>query len=111
MNLVFLQTAQAGLRWMKQYYRQQPQLNADRVFNSLDSALDRLTQEPFVGHVFDDFKVVRELPIARCPFSIIYTTRDDTIYIIDIRDQRGLRSASALRAFNQELRRQYGLDD
>jgi len=110
MNLVFLQTAQPGLRWMKRYYREQPQLNAERVMNSFDAALDRLAQDPFAGHTFDNYEQVRELPLARCPFSILFTRRDDTVYVIDVRDQRGLRSAAALQAFTAELRRTYNLN-
>lgn len=106
MKLVFLQTAQSGLRWMKRYYREQTQLDAQRVFASFDAVLDRLTAEPFAGHPFDDFEHVRELSIARSPFSILFTHREDTVYVIDVRDQRGLRSAAALRAFTNELKQQ-----
>ncbi len=94
---------------MKQYYREQSQLNSDRVFANFDAAQDRLSREPFAGHQFDDFENVRELQISKSPFSILFTHHNDTIYIIDIRDQRGLRSAEALADFTQRLKKKYGL--
>jgi len=39
----------------------------------------------------------------------LYTMKNETIYIIDVRDQRGLRSAAALQVFTTELREKYGL--
>ena len=53
---------------------------------------------------------VREYKIIGTAFSLLYTVANDTIWIIDIRDQRGFRSAEALRYFNQELRQRLGLD-
>lgn len=109
MKVVYLATAQPGLRWMKRYYREHPQLNDDRVYANFDAAIERLRSEPFAGHVFEDFDRVRELRISKSPFSILYTHQADTIYIIDVRDQRGLRSADALADFIERLKDQYGL--
>ncbi len=109
MKIVYLETTAPGLRWMRRYYQEQPQLNSDRVFSNFDAAKDRLREEPFAGHPFDDFDQVRELSISRSPFTILYTHRDDTIYIIDIRDTRGLRNADALADFTQRLRQKYRL--
>lgn len=109
MKIVYLETAAPGLRWMKRYYREQTQLDSARVLANVNAALERLRTEPFAGRRFDDFEDVRELSIARSPFSILFTHRDDTLYIIDIRDQRGLRSAEALADFTARLRAKYGL--
>lgn len=109
MKIVYLETAIPGLRWMKRYYREQTQLDSARVFDNLKAARERLSTEPFAGRKFDDFENVRELRIAHSPFSILFTHRDDTIYIIDIRDQRGLRSADALADFTERLKAKYGL--
>lgn len=109
MKIIYLETAAPGLRWMKRYYQEQSQLNDDRVFANFEAAKDRLREEPFAGHPFDDIERVRELKVSRSPFSILYTHQDDTIYIIDIRDQRGLRSADALAEFVRRLKAKYGL--
>ena len=109
MNVVFLATAEAGLRWFKRYYKEQPQLNRDRVFAAFDAALDRLALDPFAGYPFAEYETVRELPLPKCPFSLLFTHRSDTLYIIDLRDQRGLRSHEALASFARELRQRYGL--
>jgi len=47
---------------------------------------------------------VREHPIVGACFTILYTVARDTIWVIDIRDARGLRSAEALRQFARDLR-------
>lgn len=79
------------------------------MFSGFRSALDRLEREPFAGHAYEDFETVRELTILKSPFSILFTHRDDNIFIIDVRDQRGLRSYEALRAFTRELNKKYDL--
>jgi hypothetical protein len=53
---------------------------------------------------------VREYNITGTAFSLLYSVMADNIWIIDIRDQRGLRSAEALRTFTSELRQRFGLD-
>lgn len=59
-----------------------------------------LRANPLSGHQFDDWQNVRELNILQTPFSIIYTIGEDTIYVIDIRDQRGVRRAANLQRFD-----------
>ena len=94
---------------MKRYYREQPQLDSGRVFANYTAAKERLRDNAFAGQRFGDFEEVRELQILKSPFSILFTHRDETIYVIDIRDQRGLRSHEALATFTQELRERYEL--
>jgi hypothetical protein len=33
MQIKFVETSAAGLRWMKHYYRQRPELNREKAFN------------------------------------------------------------------------------
>lgn len=94
---------------MVQYYRNNPQLDQAKAFASFDAAKQRITSLAPPKETFEDFEDVWEVKIQRTAFSMLYTIRGQTAYLIDIRDQRGQRSATALRVFDRELRRKYGL--
>ncbi|MBL4749303.1 MAG: hypothetical protein JKX71_01740 [Amylibacter sp.] len=94
---------------MKHYYRQRPQLNREKAFNAFKIAQQNISSGMVGGHVYEDMENVYEYKIFGTAFSIIYTQRGEIIYVLDIRDQRGLRSATMLEAFNRRLRDRYGL--
>jgi hypothetical protein len=108
MKIQFLGSSQAGLRWMMQYYRDNPQLDRKRALQSFEVTKRRICELVPPKESYEDFKDVWEVSIQRTAFSFLYTIRGDTAYIIDVRDQRGYRSAEALRSFNRELRKKYG---
>ena len=110
MKLEYLQTAQVGARWFRSYYRQNPQLNLPKAVGALRVAEATLREHPMVGERVEGRLSVREYKISGTVFSLLYTVAVDAIWIIDIRDQRGLRSAEALRLFTSELRQRFGLD-
>jgi hypothetical protein len=110
MKIRYLETAKPGLVWMKRYFQTQPQLDQAAAFGNFEKAKLLLKQHPAAGAPFEDFRDVREIQITRSAFSILYTVLNETIFIIDIRDSRGLRSASALRKFTQELKEKYKVD-
>ena len=68
------------------------------------TAIMCLSGHPAAGRRFEDFETVREYLIQGMSFSLLYTVARDTVWIIDIRDQRGRRSASALRRFLRDAR-------
>lgn len=109
MKLAYLETSDPGLRWMRSYYRRNPQLNRSKFLAALKRAEQTLCEFPMSGERFQDFGGVREYPIQGTAFSLLYTVSRETVWVIDIRDQRGLRSAEALRMYNRELRQRYGL--
>ncbi|WP_253949453.1 type II toxin-antitoxin system RelE/ParE family toxin [Mangrovicoccus sp. HB161399] len=104
MKLEYLRTSEPGLKWMRSYYRRNAQLDIRRAVAALRAAETLLREHPEAGRRFEDFERVRECPLQGTSFSLLYTVARDTIWIIDIRDQRGQRSAEALRAFLRELR-------
>lgn len=104
MKLEFLETAQPGLRWFHRYYRENPQLRKPVALAAFRKARGLLKDNPFVGHPYEGMDHVRECPIQSTNFTILYTFARDTIWVIDIRDARGLRSAEALSHFQRELR-------
>lgn len=108
MNIQFLETAEPGLRWMVQYYRENPQLDRAKALQSYEAAKALLRDHAKGAERFEDFEEVWEKRILGTPFSILYTIRGQTVYVIDLRDQRGNRSAAALRKFNAELRKKRG---
>ena len=107
MKIQFLQTAEPGLRWMRYYYRINPQLDVKKAFENYKNTKDRIRNSPPPRETYEDFESVWEVSIQRTHFSILYTVRANTVFIIDIRDQRGNRSAPALRKFTTELKNKY----
>lgn len=94
---------------MRSYYRNNPQLDRSKALAALQRAEQTLCEFPASGATFQDLDGVREYVIQGTAFSLLYTVARDTIWIIDVHDQRGLRSADALRLFNRELRLRYGV--
>ena len=111
MKIRYLETTKPGLVWMKRYFQAQPQLDQTTAFENFDKAKRLLKQHPQAGEQFEDFVDVREIHITRSAFSILYSVIDDIIFIFDVRDSRGQRSAAALRKFTDELREKYKLEN
>ena len=104
-QLRYLASAEPGLRWMRAYYRRNPQLPVAQAVDALRQAEAILRAHPEAGHRYEGHADVREWKIAGTAFSLLYAQARGTVWIIDVRDQRGLRSAEALRAFTKELRK------
>ena len=109
MKIQILETAELGLRWMKRYFITNPQLDSLGAFHNFNSTKNILKEHPYTGEKYESYNEVRELNISKTAFSILYTFKMDTIYIIDIRDQRGNRSAEALKKCTTELKMKYNL--
>ena len=109
MKIQFLESANPGIRWMRRYFREQPQLDQKTATENYKNTRKLLKQEPYIGHTFDEIEGVFERSISKTHFSILYAVKDETIFIIDIRDQRGFRSSNALRQYSQLLKEKYDL--
>ncbi len=109
MEITYLETSEPGLRWMRNYYHQPPQLDYGKAVASLVKVEAILRDHPFSGRVFEDYEQVRQYSIGNTAFALLYTFERNTIWIIDVRDTRGRRSADALRVFNDTIRNIYGL--
>lgn len=109
MKIQFLESSSQGLRWMKRYYENNPQLDRKKASMHFLQTQSLLQQQPFLGHPYEDYSDIRELNISESSFSILYTSKRNTIFIIDIRDQKGLRSGIVLKEFNLVLRKKYNL--
>lgn len=111
MKVKYLSTSDLGVRWFRNYYRRNPQLDRVKAVKSLRSAELTLQENPYIGEKFEDYETVREKEILGTAYSLLYTVARDTIWIIDLRDQRGNRSVSALRQYVQELRTCFGINE
>ena len=108
-EITYLETSEYGLRWMRTYYAQNPQLDFNKALASLMTAESVLQDHSYGGSQFEDFEDVRHYQIGNTAFALLYTVARDTVWIIDVRDTRGMRSADALKAFNAKIRSHYGL--
>ncbi len=104
MRLRYLPTAEPGLRWFRFYYRRNPQLDHAKAIDALRRAEAMLAEFPFSGAVYEDFENVREQKVLRTPFSLLYSVARETVWIIDVRDQRGQRSAETLARYLDAMR-------
>jgi ParE toxin of type II toxin-antitoxin system, parDE len=109
MKIEYLHTSQVGAQWLRKYYRRNPQLDFQKIKAALRAAENTLSDFPFSGECFEERENVREYPIQGSNFSLLYTVARNKIWIIDIRDSRGHRSADALAAFSRELRSRFGI--
>jgi plasmid stabilization system protein ParE len=109
MKVQYLNTSNLGVRWFKNYYRRNSQLDRAKAVNSLRNAERSLQENPYIGGRFEDSQSVREKEVLGTTYSLLYTIARNTIWIIDLRDQRGNRSVSALRQYTQELRTRFGI--
>jgi hypothetical protein len=109
MKIEYLFTSEAGSQWLRKYYRKNPQLDFKKLKVAFRVAEKNLSEFPFSGECFEEYENVREYPIQGSNFSILYTVARDIIWVIDIRDARGHRSADALTLFSSELRSRFGI--
>jgi plasmid stabilization system protein ParE len=88
MKILILASAKADLRWFKRYYMQvfpAGRENADQQYRAL---LQLLRSTPNVGERVEGFPDVREFPIRRTPFAVLYRVQPDHVEILRIFDQR-----------------------
>ncbi|KQW29061.1 hypothetical protein ASE36_11340 [Rhizobium sp. Root274] len=103
MRLRYLPTAEFGLRWMRRYYRSQPQLDVVAVSAALAIAEQNILTHPESAARFENLDRVREYHIRGTPFSLLYAVMPDQVVVIDVRDVRGQRSAEILRKFLEDI--------
>jgi hypothetical protein len=109
MKIEYLHSSEAGSQWLRKYYRKNPQLDFKKLRIAFQAAEKILSDFPYSGEHFEDYENVREYKVQASNFSLLYTIARNTIWVIDIRDARGHRSAEALSLFTNELRARFGI--
>lgn len=108
-EIKYLETSEYGLRWMRSYYARNAQLEFEKVLAALKQAELVLKEHPYSGRKFEAFDNIRQYQIGHSAFALLYTVARQTVWIIDVQDTRGMRSADALRDFNKLIRNKYDL--
>ena len=71
-GLHYLAMSEQGLRWMRTYYRRNPQLAMARAVDALRQAEAILRAHPEARHRYEGRADVREWKIAGTAFSLLY---------------------------------------
>lgn len=88
MRIVFLPSTRRDLLWFRYYYRSvfpEGDLKARDQFKATQRLL---AANPYIGHVAEGFKDVREWPVKRTPFLLVYRVTDRQIEVLRIFDTR-----------------------
>lgn len=91
MKIVYLASARDDLVWMRTYYTRVFPEGSARAREHFRSAKRTLAANPELGRI-TDVATVRELQIARTPFSIIYRLDRGRIEVLRVWDGRAERS-------------------
>lgn len=92
MEVVYLDTALEDMGWFRRYYAAVFLEGRGIARESLRRTERLIAENPSVGHVTDGQTGVREFPLRRTPFSVLYRVRDNRIEILRIFDQRSFRA-------------------
>ena len=87
MRLVYLPRAVRDIAWMRDYYGRVFPEGRAKARDHLRAAERLLVEHPEIGRP-TDVSQVRELVIARTPFTFIYRLKDDRIEILRVWDDR-----------------------
>jgi toxin ParE1/3/4 len=91
MKIVYLPSARDDLVWMRTYYTRVFPEGSARAGAHFRSAQHMLAANPEIGRT-TDVATVRELQVARTPFSIIYRINRGRIEVLRVWDGRAERS-------------------
>lgn len=88
MRLLYLKSAREDVAWMRRYYRDVFPKGADKARHNLLRTETVLCDNPFIGRLSADFDGVREFPVYRTPFLMIYRPTDEAIQVLRVWDGR-----------------------
>ncbi len=88
MSVVFLESAGQDMVWFRRYYRAVFPEGSTRAGAHFKAAIATLEANPYAGRRSDGFAEVRELPIPRTPFVLIYRVTPERIEVLRLWDTR-----------------------
>ena len=93
MRIVFLRSARSDLDWFRDYYSRIFREGGKNAATRYKATKKALAAYPAIGQESDE-PGLRELPIPKTPFSIIYRITDSEIQVLRLWDQRSQRPDS-----------------
>ena len=91
MKLKFAPAFIRSLDWYEEYYRDIFPEGRRQAKLSLRDALDKLKADRIGERQFLSFKKIKELPLHRSPFSILYEIDGEDMIVHLLNDRRGKR--------------------
>lgn len=88
MKLVYLDSTARDLQWFRHYYRSVFAEGSPKARQHFKVAIKTLSANPYAGHQNDTWRDVRELPVPRTPFVLIYRVTQDRIEVLRLWDTR-----------------------
>ena len=88
MNIVFLASTVADLRWFKRYYVSVSPEGKSKAVKQFLAILNLLKSNPRMGEYSTEHENVREYPVLQTPFTFVYRIREDRIEILRVADNR-----------------------
>jgi len=88
MKIVFLESAAQDIQWFRYYYRSVFPEGSAKARDKVKAIQTTLAANPYVGHPSDTRKTVRELPIPRTPFMVVYRVMPTQIEVLRLWDTR-----------------------
>ena len=88
MKVVFLASTVQDLKWFRHYYRAVFSEGSEKAGAYFKAAIATLSANPFAGRRSNPETEVRELPIPRTPFIIVYRVTPVQIEVLRLWDSR-----------------------
>lgn len=90
MKIVYAEAALTDMGWFRHYYSSVFPEGKGKARDNLLRTEALIAENPFVGHPAAQGPELREFPILRTPFSLLYRVKADRIEILRVLDLRGL---------------------
>lgn len=88
MKIVFLESTVRDIQWFRYYYQSVFPEGSAKARARLRAIQVTLATNPYIGHPSETRAGLRELPIPRSPFTLIYRVTPDRIEILRLWDNR-----------------------
>lgn len=88
MKIVFLESAAQDIAWFRYYYRSVFPEGQQNARARIQAAQQLLAANPYIGHPSEGRENVRELTIARTPFTLFYRVTETQIEVLRLWDNR-----------------------
>ncbi|KZY33888.1 hypothetical protein A3731_19775 [Roseovarius sp. HI0049] len=88
MKIVFLESTVRDIQWFRYYYQSVFPEGSAKARARLRAIQSALAANPYIGQPSETRADIRDLPIPRTPFTLIYRVTPDRIEILRLWDNR-----------------------